>query len=211
MKTCLAVLLAVATMGCLPVVAAEKPLPKVLIIGDSISIGYTDPVTRLLAGKADVKRVPDNCQSTVYALEHIRQWIGEEHWDVIHFNWGIWDMHHLDDWRIRTTPVEYERNLRRLVDILKSTKARLIWASTTPVRTSSTGWWVSESDIPRYNAVAARVMRDNAIPVDDLYSVILPKLSELRTDDGCHYKPEGSEFLAQSVAKSILAALESAR
>ena len=35
-------------------------LPRVLLIGDSISIGYTLPVRRLLAGKANVHRIAVN-------------------------------------------------------------------------------------------------------------------------------------------------------
>ena len=109
----------------------DQKLPRVLLIGDSISIGYTVPVRGLLAGKANVHRVPENCQSTVYALLHIREWLGDGKWDVIHFDWGIWDAHHTEDGSLRTTPEQYEKNLRQLVAILKTTGATLSEAAKT--------------------------------------------------------------------------------
>jgi len=201
-------------LGATPVVSQVDPfapvrddprLLRVLLIGDSISIGYTVPVRSLLAGKANVHRVPDNCQSTVYALEHIKEWLGDGKWDVIHFNWGIWDAHHMEDGSLRTTPEQYEKNLRQLVAILKATPAKLIWATTTPVDTPlpHTGLWVSSRDIIAHGAVARRVMRENKIPIDDLFADVLPRVGELRAEDGCHYTPEGCEFLAARVAKSI--------
>ncbi len=68
---------------------AEQPtqkLPKVLIIGDSISIGYTNDVKKLLAGKADVQRIRGNGQHTTTGVAKIDAWLGEQKWDVIHFN-----------------------------------------------------------------------------------------------------------------------------
>lgn len=71
-------------------------LPSVLIIGDSISIGYTDPVRNNLKGIANVFRPPENCQHTGHGLANIKSWLGTGKWDVIHFNFGIWDTHLLD-------------------------------------------------------------------------------------------------------------------
>src|SRR5262245_41859102 len=73
----------------------EPSLPRILLIGDSISEGYTIPVRKLLAGKANVHHIPVNGQDTGFALQHIREWLGNGPWAVIHFNWGIWDAHHL--------------------------------------------------------------------------------------------------------------------
>src|SRR5262245_45995913 len=70
----------------------EQPgLPRVLLIGDSISIGYTVTVRRELAGKANVLRIPENGADTANGLKKIDAWLGESKWDVIHFNWGLHD------------------------------------------------------------------------------------------------------------------------
>ena len=105
-------------------------LPRVLIIGDSISMGYTEPVRKQLQGKAEVFRPKENCQHTAYGLSRIKAWLGNEKWDVIHFNWGIWDTHMLTaqgalvrdeskgDLHIRHTPEKYKENLTELVKIM---------------------------------------------------------------------------------------------
>lgn len=118
---------------------AEKGLAKVFIIGDSISLGYTAPVTLLLEGKATVTRPNMNCQHTGVGLKLLEKWLSDGTYDVIHFNWGIWDTHWLtndtmtlvptakevdpDIMHIRHTPEEYAENLRKLVKTLKGTGA----------------------------------------------------------------------------------------
>ena len=66
-------------------------LPRVLLIGDSVSIGYTLPTRELLIGKANVHRPPTNCSSTGNGLKYLKSWLGEKKWDVIHFNFGLHD------------------------------------------------------------------------------------------------------------------------
>src|SRR5690349_9672394 len=63
-----------------------KDLPRVLLIGDSISIGYTVPVRKILATKANIHRIPDNGGPTTNGLANLHTWLGDGHWDVIHFN-----------------------------------------------------------------------------------------------------------------------------
>ncbi len=76
----------------------DKPgLPRVLLIGDSISMGYTLPVRRILDGKANVHRIPANGGPTTRGLASIDKWLGEGNWDLIHFNWGIHDLRHQPD------------------------------------------------------------------------------------------------------------------
>src|SRR4051794_19609114 len=93
MNRCLALLAALALLALASTPhAQEKKLPRVLIIGDSISIGYTGPTQKLLAGKANVQRIPENGGPTSNGVAKIKQWLGEEKWDVIHFNWGLHDL-----------------------------------------------------------------------------------------------------------------------
>ena len=66
--------------------------PKILIIGDSISIGYTPFVKENLIEKAIVKHNPGNAQHSGTGLKKVKEWIGDEDWDIIQFNWGLWDL-----------------------------------------------------------------------------------------------------------------------
>src|SRR6266581_9124682 len=108
----------------------QAGLPRVLLIGDSISIGYTATVRKELSGKANVHRIPENGADTANGLKKIDEWLGDGRWDVIHFNWGLHDLKVTADGG-RQVPLEvYEKNLQVLVARLKKTGARLVWATT---------------------------------------------------------------------------------
>ncbi len=70
----------------------QEGLPRALLIGDSISIGYTLPTRKLLEGKVNLHRARTNCGPTTRCLQQIDRWLGETKWDVIHFNWGLHDL-----------------------------------------------------------------------------------------------------------------------
>lgn len=183
-------------------------LPRVLLIGDSISIGYTLPVRELLSGKANVHRIPENGGNTNRGLEKLGAWLGDGKWDVIHFNWGLHDLR-LDDVRQAVPLAQYEENLRALVRQLKATGSKLIWCSTTPVPEGDLNPPRRNADVIVYNEAAARVMRENGIPTDDLYAYANPILRELQLPANVHFKPEGSAMLAKQVVASLEKALPS--
>jgi acyl-CoA thioesterase-1 len=198
-----------ALLLCLPAngLADEKDqgkLPRVLLIGDSISIGYTPETIKLLEGKARVTHHPGNAETTRNGLKMLPGWLKEGPFDVIHFNWGLWDL--VDGGK--AVPIdEYEKNLRELVRQLKETKAKLIWASTTPVPEVNARKR-RDADVVAYNAVARKIMEENKIPIDDLYEFIKPKLAKLQNTNDVHFSAEGSQDLAKAVAQSIQKVLE---
>src|SRR5258708_38523820 len=78
----------------------DPALPRVLIIGDSISIGSTDPVRELLHGKANVHRISENGGPTSNGVKKIDQWLGggkDAKWNVIIFNFGLHDLKIMPD------------------------------------------------------------------------------------------------------------------
>jgi hypothetical protein len=97
-------------------------LPRVLLIGDSISMCYTLATREELRGEANVHRVPENGGHTGKALEKIDGWLGTGKWDVVHFNWGLHDLRQ----GVGTSVDQFERNLRTLVTKMQATGARLI-------------------------------------------------------------------------------------
>ena len=192
-------------------------LPRVLIIGDSISIGYTLPTRALLKGKVNLHRIPTNGGPTIKGLEHIDAWLGKKKWDVIHFNWGLHDLKYMGPkgenlfskekgGKVQVPIEEYEKNLDRLVARLKKTRARLIWRNTTPVPPGSKGRYVGDSI--KYNAAAARVMIRHGIPTHDLFTMSKERMKEIMLPANVHYTREGSEVLGGDVAKVILEALK---
>ena len=198
----------------IPVDAALAPvadvagLPRVLIIGDSISIGYTLPVRELLSGKATVHRIPGNASSTANGLKRLKEWLGSNKWDVIYFNFGLHDAKLPPEGVGHSSLTQYDKNLRELVSELKATGAKLIWATTTPV---PNGGNLAPNrrfaDVAAYNAVAAKVMRENGVVIDDLNALITPNLARLQRSNDVHFTAEGSALLARQVAKCIQAQL----
>jgi lysophospholipase L1-like esterase len=173
----------------------DPTLPRVLLIGDSISRGYTLAVREKLAGKANVHRAPANCGAVGLGLRKLDVWLGDGDWDVIHFNFGIHD---------QATPVaKYSRQLELLVRRLKKTGATLVWASTTPIP-GNPAKGVSDNSIVALNAAAAKIMAEHGIAVDDLYSAIAPHTDQLRLPGDVHYVEEGYQFLGSCVAESLL-------
>ncbi|MFC1853677.1 SGNH/GDSL hydrolase family protein [candidate division CSSED10-310 bacterium] len=196
------------------VMKLDPKLPFVLIIGDSISIGYTPYVKKILGGKANVIHAPGNNQGTTLGRQNLKNWLGKTEWDIIHFNWGLHDLKHVkvvgtaqnsDD---PNDPQQadirhYKNNMKILVKELKETGAKLIFATTTPYPNN-----VSPSRIPedaqKYNEVALKIMKENGVEINDLYTFILPKLKEVQKPINVHFEPEGSEILGEMVAEAIM-------
>ncbi len=172
-------------------------LPRVLLIGDSISRAYTLPVRTALANRANVHRAPENCGPTANGLKKIELWLGSAKWDVIVFNFGIHD---------RNTPSgDYEARLEQLTRRLVATRAKLIFASSTPLPENST--YGSDAAIVERNAIAARVMRRHGVHELDLYAAVAPRLGEFQRPNDVHFSSAGYEFLGEQVSTAITRAI----
>jgi hypothetical protein len=188
-------------------------LPKILILGDSISVGYTPFVREILAGKAEVIRPEENCQGTTHGVKNIDKWIGTTNWDVIHFNFGLHDLKHVDAVTGKNSTVaedprqaevkQYAKNLEVIVARLKNTGAKLIFATTTPFPDKPDGPLRRSDDVRKYNRAALKIVKKNRITVNDLYTFALPELSSLQIPNNVHFTKDGSLALAKKVAESI--------
>ncbi|MEG3656160.1 SGNH/GDSL hydrolase family protein [Arenibacter palladensis] len=185
--------------------------PKILIIGDSISIGYFSKVKEAMADKAIVMHNPGNAQHTGTGLEKIKDWIGNEDWDIIQFNWGLWDLcyRHPDSkvygnrdkikGAITYDLQTYRQNLEELVSILKaSTSAKLIFVTTTYVPINEAGRFTK--DVPEYNAIAKAVMKKNGVIINDIYkkSIAIHHKNGVGDND-VHYNKEGYKELGELI------------
>lgn len=194
--------------------AFTEKKPKILIIGDSISIGYTPFVKKYFVDNAIVQHNPGNAQHTGTGLKKVREWVGSEDWDIIQFNWGLWDLCYRNpnaeilehgnkdkiNGKVTYSVAEYERNLDSLVTILKEVSdAKLIFVTTTYVPENEIGRFAG--DVVKYNKAAKRVMKKHGIPVNDIYKASIPihKRLGLGTDN-VHYTPEGYEQLGKFIS-----------
>jgi lysophospholipase L1-like esterase len=177
--------------------------PRVLLIGDSILNGYGKQVITALNGKAYVDLwVNPHCQS-----EHLNKLLAEVlangPYDVIHFNMGL---HGWQKGRIKDGT--FEPLTRAYVEVIrdKLPKAKIIWASSTPVTVKGKPTELDPGITPiivEHNRMAAKVMREMNVPVNDFYSLLAPKL-ELARGDQFHWRPEAYKMLAEELTESVL-------
>ena len=189
-------------------------MPKVLLIGDSIMSGYFQQTQQLLEGEARVLRHPGNAGDTRNALDKLNDWLGDTQWDVIHFNWGLHDLcyRHPEATvygkrdKVRgslSVPLdEYAKNLEALVQRLKQTKAKLVFATTTCIPEGEAGRFVG--DDVKYNQAALEVMQRHDIAVNDLHAVSSGFGPEMYVAAGdVHHAKAGNMLLARQVAEAI--------
>ena len=184
----------------------DPRLPRVLIIGDSISIGYTTRVRKLLNGKANVHRPKTNCRWSAYGNENILQWIGDEKWDLIHFNFGLWDLY---GWKQenKSTPESYAKSLEGIVSKLRPSGAKLVFAMTTPPSIGpekKVQFMVTDEQAEEFNRSAQAVMKKHGVVINDLYSAIGQDRAKYQLgENDVHYNNAGRDLLAAQVSKII--------
>lgn len=184
--------------------ADDPSMDRVLLIGDSISVGYTNPVIERLKGIALVDRLANSKGINDPALyKEITYMLSEYRYRAIHFNNGLHGWHVPDD--------VYASCLRQMVQVLRQygQGAKLVWANSTPVADPDDKAVVNEEKNPlvvRRNEIAREIMQSYDIPINDLYQLVLGK-AEFRSRDVFHFSPEGQVAQGEAVANAIIAVL----
>lgn len=189
--------------------ATSYSAKNVLIIGDSISIGYTPVIEKALVGEATVTHNPGNGGSTIRGVENIEKWLGEREWDVIVFNFGLHDLVYKDslnkydviNGEIAVSLTNYQKNLETIIAKLKETTAKLVFVTTTVVPENSLGRKVESP--AKYNEIALAVMKKNDIEVIDLYQTSLTVHPQNSKPGNVHYTEKGYELLAAPIINKI--------
>ena len=196
---------------------------RVLIIGDSISSGYTRPVSKRLKGRAVVvrPRKPDgtggeNCEGTTKGVREIDRWLATDGggFDVIHFNFGLHDIKRMNpesggsstnpDHPRQATLEVYVAQLEKITERMQETGAVLVFATTTPVPEGGVRPHRDPSDVVAYNAAAVDLMKKRGIAVNDLHAFALPRLEDLQRPVNVHFTRVGSDALAERVSEAII-------
>ncbi len=185
----------------------DPSLPRVLLMGDSILNGYLGGVAKALAGKANVDAwVTPTSQGDKSLPRQIADVAAQGPYDIIHFNLGLhgWQKGRIPDG-------QYEPLTHAMVQAFKkeAPQAKLIWASTTPVTAQDHPGELDPEINPvivEHNAMAAKVMKEEGVPIDDLSALMMPHL-DLARGDRFHWKPEGTALLVQQVSDTLLQAL----
>lgn len=204
----------------------QADLPKVLFFGDSISGGYSKPLMKLMEGKAEmvklgavagyrIKEQPlwqgrpagnlnfGNAMMCVSDFDRFERHLSETKYDVIHFNFGLNDIFRGRNGAWHSPPEKYAENLSKIITLLKTNGAKIIWANTTPIPANAPH--NPEGDELIYNAVAEKVMKENKIPINDLHSVVTgwEGYAEWKKGNDVHFPGKVYGELAEQVAQAI--------
>jgi hypothetical protein len=178
---------------------STKGLPRVLLIGDSITRAYYPSVAERLKGKAVVARLATSKSAGDPALlDEVRLILGQARFDVVHVNNGLHGWGYSDE--------EYAKALPELVAVIRKSApgVKLVWATTTPVRQPDKLDAVSPRTdrVVARNKLAAAVMEKEKVPTDDLFALVKDK-PDWYAKDGTHFNNKGTEAQAEQVAKAI--------
>lgn len=206
-------------------------MKNLLLLGDSIRIGYCGFVREMLEGKANVFFPDDNCRFAQYTLRELQRWIVDyPEIDAVHWNNGLWDCAHLSisggndgeaacltmkpanviaDYRYDnealTPPEVYEYMINRVVIRIKQLcpKAEIVFATSTPViEEEATNIYRSNAEVDLYNDIARRVMKKHNIRVNEL-GEFAKTLSKSHHRDWVHYNDDGNKLLAGKVIEFL--------
>ena len=180
-------------------------MKKLILIGDSIRMGYQREVEEILRNRMEVFGPNENGRWSGYTLNSLRFWMPE--WpgaDVIHLNVGLWDTG--DDYgfgRSFTRLPDYRENLELILRVLREhyPKAVLILATTTPTLDRD------QQVIRDYNAVLTDVAQEQGILLDDLYGLFVGKEEQYVCPDRLHLTKEGFRLAAEQVVCVVEQAL----
>lgn len=183
-------------------VVVDKSRPRVLLVGDSILNGYLAGVTKELDGTAYVDAWVTPANQNKGLPRVIGEVLTHGPYDVIHFNLGLhgWQPGRIPEGQFEPLTTLMVRAIRQ-----HAPKAKLIWASTTPVtKRGEPGKFDDEVNpiIVEHNRMAANVMAAENVPINDLYGLMLKHL-DLAAGDRFHWKPEAKVLQAKQVAKAV--------
>jgi lysophospholipase L1-like esterase len=178
--------------------ANETNLPRVLLIGDSITRAYYPAVETNLGGRAYVARLATSrFISDPVLLQEIALVLDNTKFDIIHFNNGMHGWQHTEE--------EYREAFPKFLATIRShaPSAKLIWANTTGLKESKTPSAEDKSQssderVAARNAIALGFVKKQNIPVDDLNSLV--KGHPEYHSDNVHFNDQGIALQAAQVA-----------
>lgn len=193
-------------------------MKKVILLGDSIREWYTLKVRDILADKGIeiIWQPHDNGRFAAYSYAQLSGLL-KEHGkvDLVHFNTGYWDMNKapfIDEYNF--PPEEYVFYLRKIIRLSRAAGAKVVFATTTPLpgkkvdAADNTGTNVDFSfennSVLLYNNAALELMKEENVPVNDLYAICKKHENYYKCEDNLHHTPEGNQVLAEAVATFIL-------
>ena len=187
-------------------------MKKIVLIGDSIRLGYEAYVRTAFRDVAEVYAPTENCRFAHYVFRYLHEWKSLGNWpsdvDVVHWNAGLWDVIHFFGDEAQTAPASYAEVIARIDRRLRVLfpKAKMIFATSTSVDEEAykaASYKRSNAEIAAYNRLALEALADTDTVIDDLYPLTLTLPSSARSDLTHFNNDEGCRYLGSWVTASI--------
>lgn len=190
-------------------------MKNVLLIGDSIRLGYDKSVRKTMEYEVNVYFPEDNCRFANYVLRYLHEYkglLGEETVDVIHWNAGLWDCLHLFEEEANTPLDIYAYYIDRICVRMKKLfpEAKVIFATSTSVQTElmDKDHKRYNEEIEIYNKIAVDVVSKYGFMINDLYQVSIGLPEEAHSDPVHYYTSMGTKAFTEQVVSCLASALD---
>lgn len=186
-------------------------MKKVVLIGDSIRMGYDKYIKDALEKTAEVFYPDENCRFAEYVLRYAHEWKANGGWgddvDLVHWNAGLWDALELFGDEPLTSLSYYGEAIKRIDKRIRMLfpNAKIVFATCTNVNEemSRPEFTRHNSTIQKYNEEALRALKDTDTVINDLYSLTASLPNEYRSDWVHFYTPKGTEIIGGRVLSVI--------
>ncbi len=195
-------------------------MKHLILIGDSIRMGYQPFVQQLLEGKARVTGPEENCGTSAKTRDNLQTWVLDQQPDIVHINTGLHDLAReprnvpnttlsVDDiyqQPVRVPGPDYVENVRHNLLAILDAGIQVIWATTTPVISLAKMTPARlEADVENYNRMALAVAQNELkLPINNLFTFIMQQGKEnMLKDDGVHFEEANSRKLAEQVVAAV--------
>ena len=190
-------------------------MKNILLIGDSIRIGYDKAVQKSLEGKANVYFPDENCRFATFVLRYLHEYkklVPDGKVDILHWNAGLWDCLRLFEEEPHTPIDVYAYYIDRICQRIKKLfpDATVIFATSTSVQSElmDKDFKRYNEEIEKYNAAAVSVVEKYGFVVNDLYTVSTQLPQEAHSDPVHYYTPAGTEAFTKQVLSFLAPALD---
>lgn len=186
-------------------------MKKIILLGDSIRMGYDKYVKEALADTAEVYYPAENCRFAQYMLRFLHAWKETNSWpedaDLVHWNAGLWDVSETYGDPPISSLAHYTDMIARIDKRIRLLfpKAKVVFATSTAVREDE---YVGplhryNATIETYNAAALDTLKDTDTVINDLYAHTRQIPKECCSDRTHYYTPAGTVYMGNKVLSVI--------
>lgn len=186
---------------------------KIILLGDSIRMGYQPFLVGYLKDRADVWAPEENCEDSACIIRNKEKWFAGKSPDIIYINCGLHDIYLDKGETCRRSVDDYGANLEAILNWIHGqyAHASMIVATTTPVIesrqiTSPTYLRLvrKNSDVVCYNKRMTKIAAARGFKVDDLHGVLSKEsIENMLIEDGIHLNAKAADLLGRHIADTI--------